>query len=71
MLALSVMLKEGIVRTTVTIDDALYEMELVGHDFFLFVDVETAQPSVAYRRHGWNYGVIKLDSPVAMRAVTG
>jgi hypothetical protein len=46
-------------------------MELVGHDFFLFVDVETAQPSVAYRRHGWNYGVIKLDSPVAMRAVTG
>ena len=54
-----------------TVDDALYEMELVGHDFFLFVDVETAQPSVAYRRHGWNYGVIKLDSPVAMRAVTG
>ena len=30
-----------------TIDDALYEMELVGHDFFLFVDAETAQPSVA------------------------
>ncbi len=47
-----------------TIDDALYEMELVGHDFFLFVDVETAQPAVAYRRRGWSYGVIKLDSPV-------
>ena len=52
-----------------TVDDALYEMELVGHDFYLFVDAETAQPSVAYRRHGWNYGVIKLDSPVAIRAV--
>lgn len=52
-----------------TVDDALYEMELVGHDFYLFVDAETAQPSVAYRRHGWNYGVIKLDTPVAMRAV--
>lgn len=47
-----------------TVDDALYEMELVGHDFFLFVDAETAQPSVAYRRRGWSYGVIKLDVPV-------
>ena len=35
-----------------TVDDALYEMELVGHDFFLFIDAETAQPSVAYRRRG-------------------
>lgn len=47
-----------------TVDDALYEMELVGHDFFLFVDAETAQPSVVYRRHGWSYGVIRLDAPV-------
>ncbi|WP_129339806.1 ribosome hibernation-promoting factor, HPF/YfiA family [Cellulomonas endophytica] len=47
-----------------TVDDAIYEMELVGHDFFLFVDVETAQPSVAYRRRGWTYGVIKLDTAV-------
>lgn len=51
-----------------TIDDALYEMELVGHDFFLFVDAETAQPSVAYRRRGWSYGVIKLDTPVGTPA---
>lgn len=48
-----------------TVDDALYEMELVGHDFFLFVDAETAQPAVAYRRRGWSYGVIKLDTPIA------
>jgi len=47
-----------------TVDDALYEMEMVGHDFYLFIDAETAQPSVAYRRHGWSYGVIKLDTPV-------
>ncbi len=32
-----------------TLDDALYEMEMVGHDFFLFVDAETSLPSVAYR----------------------
>lgn len=51
-----------------TVDDALYEMEMVGHDFFLFIDAETALPSVAYRRRGWSYGVIRLDSPVAAAA---
>jgi len=45
-----------------TVDDAIDEMELVGHDFFLFVDSETSRPSVAYRRRGWTYGVIALDA---------
>ena len=44
---------------------ALREMELVGHDFFLFHDVETDKPSVVYRRRGWSYGVIHLDSEQA------
>lgn len=44
-----------------TVDDALYEMELVGHDFYLFVEQETMRPSVVYRRKGWDYGVIGLD----------
>jgi hypothetical protein len=35
-------------------------MELVGHDFFLFVDAESTNPSVVYRRKGWDYGVISL-----------
>ena len=42
------------------LDQALYEMELVGHDFYLFVDAETAQPSVVYRRRAYDYGVIRL-----------
>ena len=44
-----------------TIEDALQEMELVGHDFFLFHDSESDRPSVLYRRRGWSYGVIHLD----------
>jgi len=44
-----------------TVDDALYFMELVGHDFYLFQDSETNRPSVVYRRKGWDYGVIELD----------
>jgi ribosomal subunit interface protein len=43
-----------------TLDDALYEMELVGHDFYLFIDSESMTPSVVYRRRGWSYGVIRL-----------
>ena len=44
-----------------TLDQALYEMELVGHDFYLFVDAETSSPSVVYRRRGYDYGVIRLQ----------
>jgi ribosomal subunit interface protein len=44
-----------------TLDQALYEMELVGHDFFLFVDAKTRCPSVVYRRRGYDYGVIRLE----------
>ncbi len=43
-----------------SVDDALYEMELVGHDFFLFQCADTNQPSVVYRRHAFDYGVIRL-----------
>ena len=46
-----------------TIDEALYEMELIGHDFFLFVNKETGRPSVVYHRHGWSYGVFEIDTP--------
>lgn len=44
-----------------TLDQALYELELVGHDFYLFVDADTKAPSVVYRRRGYDYGVIHLD----------
>src|SRR5690348_7465000 len=47
--------------TPITLEQALYEMELVGHDFYLFVDKESERPSVVYRRKGYDYGVISLD----------
>ena len=46
--------------TPMSVDDALYEMELVGHDFFLFHDAQTDRPSVVYRRHAYDYGLIRL-----------
>lgn len=45
----------------ISVDDALYYMELVGHDFYLFIDSESGRPSVVYRRKGWDYGLIGLD----------
>jgi ribosomal subunit interface protein len=48
-----------------TVDDALFEMELVGHDFYLFHDKVTGRPTVVYRRHAYDYGLIRLggDAP--------
>jgi ribosomal subunit interface protein len=43
-----------------TLDQALEQMELVGHDFYLFHDVRSDLPSVVYRRRGYDYGVIHL-----------
>ena len=50
--------------TPMTVDQALHEMELVGHDFFLFQCADTGQPTVVYRRHAYDYGLIRL-APVS------
>jgi len=48
--------------TPMTVDQALHEMELVGHDFYLFQCAETGQPTVVYRRHAFDYGLIRLTA---------
>lgn len=48
--------------TPKSVDEALSEMELVGHDFYLFINEETKQPSVVYRRHAFDYGLISLKN---------
>ncbi|GAA4828620.1 ribosome hibernation-promoting factor, HPF/YfiA family [Garicola koreensis] len=45
-----------------SVDAAVDAMELIGHDFYLYLDAETGQPSAVYRRRGWTYGVISLDT---------
>ncbi len=48
--------------TPMSVDEALSQMELVGHDFYLFTCAETGLPSVVYRRSGWSYGVLRLEA---------
>ena len=43
-----------------TVEQAMFEMELVGHDFYLFADQDTGRPSVVYRRRAYDYGLIRL-----------
>lgn len=47
-----------------TVDEAMYQMEMVGHPFYLFIEKSTKQPCAVYHRHGWTYGVIRLDAQV-------
>jgi ribosomal subunit interface protein len=54
-----------------TVDDALFEMELVGHDFYLFHDKESGCPSVVYRRHAYDYGLIRLSGESGTGSGTG
>ena len=56
----------------VSVDQALFEMELVGHDFYLFRDEQCGLPSVVYRRHGYQYGLIRLvEQPQSDVAANG
>lgn len=57
--------------TPMTVPDAIDQMELVGHDFYLFHDVDSGLPSAVYRRRGWTYGVIHLDSAAQTPASVG
>ncbi len=49
-----------------SVDEAIYQMEMVGHPFFLFIDEDTMQPCVAYHRTGWTYGVFRLNTKVEL-----
>jgi putative sigma-54 modulation protein len=42
-----------------TPDEATLQLELVGHDFFVFVNVDTGRTNVVYRRRDGAYGLIE------------
>lgn len=56
--------KKVFASVSMSVDDAVDYMELVGHDFYLFIEADTGRPSVVYRRKGWDYGVIGLGDEV-------
>lgn len=55
-----VRLKEHVAEP-MTVAQAVESMELVGHDFYLFRDIESGSASVVYHRRGYNYGLLRLE----------
>lgn len=53
--------RKSFAPAVLTVDEAVDHMELVGHDFFVYIDKETNAPAAVYRRKGWSYGCITLD----------
>jgi hypothetical protein len=45
-----------------SVEQAVTEMEMVGHDFFLFIDEDSGDPVVVYRRRGFDYGLIRVHT---------
>lgn len=63
-----VIVRQKVHQTTpMTVEQAIDEMELAGHPFFLFIESESLQPAVVYHRRGWTFGVIRLDAEAAVR----
>ena len=50
------------VASPMTVEEAVTHMELVGHDFYLFQDSDSGLQSVVYRRRGYDYGLIRIDT---------
>lgn len=42
-------------------EEAVLQMELIGHNFFVFLDAETEQINVVYKRKDNNYGLIESE----------
>ena len=53
--------RKSFAPSVLTVDEAVDHMELVGHDFFVFIEKESQAPAAVYRRKGWSYGCITLD----------
>ena len=57
--------REAIVKTKtftlkpITPEEAVLQMDLLGHDFFVFINSETDRTAVVYRRKDKNYGLIE------------
>jgi ribosomal subunit interface protein len=52
-----------------SVSEALHALELVGHDFFLFHDIESGQPTVVYKRRGYDYGLLRLKLTDVQEAI--
>ena len=58
---LNIVRRKQIELTPMVADEAILQMEMLGHDFFVFLDMETNAVSVVYKRKGNAYGIIETN----------
>ena len=54
--------KKQILVKPISVDEAILEMNMVNHDFFMFINAETDEVNVVYKRTDGNYGVLEPTS---------
>ena len=52
---------KSIVPTEMSLDEAIMQMELLNHDFYIYIDDETSKVAVVYRRNSGGYGLIETE----------
>ena len=55
----SVVRKKHILVKPITVDEAILEMNMVSHNFFMFINSETDEINVVYKRADGNYGLLE------------
>ena len=50
----------------ITVEEAVLQMESIGHDFYLYLDTDDEKISVVYKREDGGYGLLQADSKIAL-----
>ncbi len=51
----------------ITLDEAIFTMESIGHDFYLYLDTDDEKVSVVYKREDGGYGLLQADTEVVIK----
>ncbi len=54
--------KKQVIVKPITVDEAILEMNMVNHNFFMFVNAETSEVNVVYKRADGNYGLLEAET---------
>lgn len=55
----NVVRKKQVIVKPVTVDEAILEMNMINHDFFMFINADTSEVNVVYKRADGNYGLLE------------
>ena len=58
---MAIVRRKRVELTPMVAEEAVLQMEMLGHDFFVFLDMDTNAVSVVYKRRGKDYGLIETS----------